>query len=217
MSDANRHGRKETEPMPNVDKSTPQAICGAKTRSGAPCTQKPMRGQKRCRMHGGSSPNALAAAERRLAALDAARQVQAWGGRLDVTPPEALLELVQTKAAEVAYWQWRVADLSDAERAGLLVAKTERGREKGKFTDLVTEQAAPHVWLVMLHKAQDQLAAYSAAAIKAGVDQRMVELAAMQAAWQLPLLLRVVEAARLDLSSTAADVVRGVLEVEAAR
>ena len=130
---------------------------------------------------------------------------------------EALLELVQTKAAEVAYWQWRVADLSDAERAGLLVAKTERGREKGKSTNLVTEQVAPHVWLVMLHKAQDQLAAYSAAAIKAGVDQRMVELAAMQAAWQLPLLLRVVEAARLDPSSTAADVVRGVLEVEAAR
>ena len=73
------------------------------------------------------------------------------------------------------------------------------------------------MWLVMLHKAQDQLAAYSAAAIKAGVDQRMVELAAMQAAWHLPLLLRVAEAARLDLSSTAADVVRGVLEVEAAR
>ena len=176
-----------------------------------------MAGQKRCRMHGGSSPNALAAAERRLAVLDAARQVQAWGGRLDVTPPEALLELVQTKAAEVAYWQWRVADLSDAERAGLLVAKTEEGRTAAGYVDTETRPAAPHVRLVMLHKAQDQLAAYSAAAIKAGVDQRMVELAAMQAAWQLPLLLRVAEAARLDLSSTAADVVRGVLEVEAAR
>ena len=203
--------------MRNVDKSAAHAICGAKTRSGKPCQAPPMAGQKRCRMHGGSSPNALAAAERRLAVLDAARQVQAWGGRLDVTPPEALLELVQTKAAEVAYWQWRVADLSDAERAGLLVAKTEEGRTAAGYVDTETRPAAPHVRLVMLHKAQDQLAAYSAAAIKAGVDQRMVELAAMQAAWQLPLLLRVAEAARLDLSSTAADVVRGVLEVEAAR
>ena len=91
-----------------------------------------MRGQKRCRMHGGSSPNALAAAERRLAALDAARQVQVWGGRLDVTPPEALLELVQTKAAEVAYWQWRVAGLSDAE----VLARTS-GSFAGKPAELV--------------------------------------------------------------------------------
>jgi glucans biosynthesis protein len=32
--------------------------CGAKTRSGTPCQSVPVRGKKRCRMHGGVSPGA---------------------------------------------------------------------------------------------------------------------------------------------------------------
>ena len=31
-------------------------ICGAKTRSGAPCKQRPLAGRDRCRMHGGGTP-----------------------------------------------------------------------------------------------------------------------------------------------------------------
>lgn len=30
--------------------------CGAKTRSGRPCRSLPVRGRRRCRMHGGTSP-----------------------------------------------------------------------------------------------------------------------------------------------------------------
>jgi hypothetical protein len=32
--------------------------CGAKTRSGTPCQRPPIRGRKRCRLHGGLSPGA---------------------------------------------------------------------------------------------------------------------------------------------------------------
>jgi hypothetical protein len=32
--------------------------CGAKTRAGAPCRRAPVRGRKRCRLHGGLSPGA---------------------------------------------------------------------------------------------------------------------------------------------------------------
>jgi uncharacterized protein YjcR len=32
----------------------PSLLCGAKTRSGAPCKSRPVRGKKRCRMHGGA-------------------------------------------------------------------------------------------------------------------------------------------------------------------
>jgi hypothetical protein len=31
-------------------------ICGAKTRSGKPCASDPVRGKRRCRMHGGTNP-----------------------------------------------------------------------------------------------------------------------------------------------------------------
>lgn len=41
-------------------------ICGAKTRSGAPCRNLAMRGKRRCRMHGGAStgPKTKAGKER---------------------------------------------------------------------------------------------------------------------------------------------------------
>ena len=37
------------------DLKTVNAICGAKTRSGQPCSKFPIRGKNRCRLHGGLS------------------------------------------------------------------------------------------------------------------------------------------------------------------
>lgn len=45
--------------------------CGARTRSGAPCKTPVVRGSTRCRMHGGSSPQAREKAKRRLIEADA--------------------------------------------------------------------------------------------------------------------------------------------------
>lgn len=40
--------------------------CGAKTRSGKPCPNWPMKGGIRCRQHGGASPQAMAKASERI-------------------------------------------------------------------------------------------------------------------------------------------------------
>ena len=188
-----------------------RATCGAKTRDGDPCRNPPMSGATRCRMHGGATPRGRAAAERRLAEAEAVRHVTAFGARTDITAPEALLELVQSKAAEVAYWDGRVAELGDDERAGLLLAKTEQGLGPQGPVDTETRQAGPHVFVVMLHKAQDQLAAYSAAAIRAGVDRAMVEAVTLQAAWLLPLLYEAITAARANAEEPAV-IIRGIVE-----
>ena len=188
-----------------------RATCGAKTRDGDPCRNPPMSGATRCRMHGGATPRGRAAAERRLAEAEAVRHVTAFGARTDITAPEALLELVQSKAAEVAYWDGRVAELSDDARAGLLMAKTEQGLGPQGPVDTETRQAGPHVFVVMLHKAQDQLAAYSAAAIRAGVDRAMVEAVSLQAAWLLPLLYEAITAARANAEEPAV-IIRGIVE-----
>ena len=192
-----------------------RALCGAKTRDGDPCRNPPMSGATRCRMHGVATPRGRAAAERRLAEAEAVRHVTAFGARTDITAPEALLELVQSKAAEVAYWDGRVSELGDDERAGMLDAKVEDGFEKGEAKLIRTTQAGPHVFVVMLHKAQDQLAAYSAAAIRAGVDRAMVEAVTLQAAWLLPLLYEAITAARANAEEPAV-IIRGIVERQTA-
>ena len=194
------------KPIPGPESEETHAICGAKTRSGKPCRQRPMLGQRRCRMHGGSTPVALRAAERRIANMEAARQVETWGGRLDMNPAEALLELVQGKAAEVAYWNWRVAGLDESERAGLLVAETQFGTGPQGPVDTTTKKANPHVFVVLLHKAQDQLASFSAAALRAGVDEALVRLATVQASAVVEFARRAIEVAR-ERPDVAADVI----------
>lgn len=186
-------------------------LCTARNRRGQPCKNRPVRGATVCSTHGGSAPQVRRKAAERVAMMEVATQISAWGGRLDVTAPEALLELVQTKAAEVAYWNHRVAALSDADRAGMLVAKTEVGEGPQGPVDTETKQPAAHVFVVLLHKAQDQLAAYSAAAVRAGVDEALVKVAAVQATAVIELARAAVELARRDPTLDADQVLLAVL------
>lgn len=71
--------------------------CGAKTRDGLTCQNRPMLGTNRCRMHGGSSPQAQAKAAERIAlARDLAletliKRIDEEGDLLD---PKILLESI---------------------------------------------------------------------------------------------------------------------------
>ena len=49
-----------------LGQSRKDALCGAKTSAGTPCRRSPMKGAARCALHGGGSPLARQAAERRL-------------------------------------------------------------------------------------------------------------------------------------------------------
>ena len=161
-----------------------------------------------CKLHGGSTMIHRKNATR----VQAQRDITAFGGRSDITAPEALLELVQAKATEVAYWDQRVAELDDNQRAGMLLAKTEQGYGPQGPVNVETKQAGPHVYVAMLHKAQDQLATYSAAAIRAGIDEQLVKIATIQAAWLVPTILQTIALARTQPSLDPQDVARTIIE-----
>ncbi len=57
------------QPAPPVYDDQGRRLCGAKTREAASCRAPAMAGQARCRMHGGSLPQAKRAARLRLAEL----------------------------------------------------------------------------------------------------------------------------------------------------
>lgn len=80
-----------------------RARCGARTRDGDGCVNRPMHGQARCRMHGGSTPVAKAAAERRQLEARAAALATTYGLPVEIDPVDALLgELWRTQG--VVLW-----------------------------------------------------------------------------------------------------------------
>lgn len=188
-------------------------VCGARRRrDGEPC-QRPAGwgtdhpGIGRCKLHGGSTPD-----HKQAAIIEQARRdVTAFGGRLDVTPPEALLELVQAKAAEVAYWDARVAELTDEQRAGLLVTELRDAQTDQGDTRQATRRAGAHVFIELLHKAQDQLATYSTSALKVGINQALVQLAVSQGHAYIEFGRRVAIAAGVP-SDQINDILRQALE-----
>lgn len=76
-----------SDPMPCEQCGRPHPRCTAHTRGGKPCGQPRMDGQTVCRMHGGSSPQARAAAEQRQLVAAADRVVSdLWVGLDQATP-----------------------------------------------------------------------------------------------------------------------------------
>src|SRR5690625_228354 len=170
--------------------------CSAKNRAGKPCGNWAIKGGTVCRSHGGAAPRVKAAAARRRAQAEAAKALALFGAPKDVEPSQALLDLVHWTAGEVEYWREQVRALAEQDPAALTWGKT---REKTGGQDVGdTYEAKPHVAYVMLYAAQDRLAQYATAALKAGVEERRVRLAESQGSLVADVIRRILDALGLD-------------------
>ena len=179
------------------------AKCGAKTRAGGTCIQPAANGTTRCRYHGGSAPQAIAAAERRKQEAIAVQAVQTYGLPVDVSPTQALLDEVRWTAGHVAWLRQQVQAL---EAEALTWGKTEEAEKTAtEFpgTD-VTRKAVPNIWLDLYQRERKHLVDVCRAAIAANIDERMVRLAERQG----ELLVEVIQAILSDLNLTAEQVAR---------
>lgn len=154
----------------------------------SPCGQSPVRGATVCRFHGGNTPGSKAAVKKRRQEAAAQKAVQTLGIKVETTPTEALLEEVRWTAGHVQWLRAKVQELEDkaaeAEDEGHplvwgLTSKTEKNASEFAGTDY-TEEAAPSIWYTLYLKERQHLVAVSSAAIKAGVEERMVRLAERQ-------------------------------------
>ena len=162
-----------------------QLICGARKRGarngqGQPCQTKPVRGGTRCGNHGGKAPKAQEAATRRVMEAEANEIL----GRIDPEavqkhPVEHLLNLINQKAAEVSWLRTKVKALQEDELTYGLT-KEEMGTEKGEETNLRTYEVNQNIWWQLLRSAEEQLAKWSTAALRAGIEERRVKLAEQQ-------------------------------------
>lgn len=178
--------------------------CRAKAKStGERCARYAIEGGTVCRAHGGASKQAKAAASKRRTEAMAAKAMQLLAEPVDIDPAQALLELVQWTAGEVRYWRAEVARIADEDPDSLTWGKTKHEEgvgvgEDGGYGSKTVEEAAPPVAYRMLESAQDRLAKYAAAALRAGVQERQIKLAEDQGA----LVAQVIRSVLDDLQLT---------------
>lgn len=188
-------------------------LCGGKLlkRDGT-CTQAagwgtPHPGTGRCKLHGGSSPTHVASA----IAAKMHQDTATYGTPRDITPAVALLEEVRYAAGHVAWLRDRVAELEpDALTWGVAEVAHKTATE---FTGTdTTQRAALNMWLEAYHRERRYLLDVSKAALSAGVEERLVQLAEAQGLAIVSVLARVFD--RLQLTPAQRELASTVVPEE---
>lgn len=185
----------------------PRQTCGdegGKSKAGKPCGRAAgagtlHNGRGRCSKHGGSLPGVQVAE-----VVAQAREGGLMGGPLPIAPGPAILECIARTNAQVNYWTGVVEQLEAKEAAGPTITQTRRPQQVGRGEEdpnkMVVETtlgpADIHIAIKAKTAAEERLVKFSEAALRAGVEERMIKLAEFQA---LPFveLLRFVEEKRL--------------------
>lgn len=177
-----------------------RVICGAKTKAETPCGLSPLEGGTRCKKHGGGSPQARKAAERRVAEEKAKKElergVRTLGLPVDIDPGKALLDEIHWTAGHVEWLREKVQELQDEE---LVWGRTQTDAGIGPQgpVDTTTEKAGPSVWYELYLKERDHLTKTCALALKAGIEERKVKLAESQGALVAEAIRRILAALNL--------------------
>ena len=197
--------------------------CGGKTRSGAPCklpaghgTSHP--GWGRCDHHGGATPNHVASA----AEAQARQACEKFGLPVRTTAAQALQAELDRTNGVILYLMRRVQALGDDGLTWGTEKRTVRtnpgmGAIRGEPQIEVTQQARPHVLVLMLERERRHLAAVATEMARIGIEARVVRVTETQ----LMLLNRVLDAVLSDNGvdtrdpQVAAGIVRRLREVSA--
>jgi hypothetical protein len=161
---------------------TTERKCNGTNRRGEPCGRTPAPGHLVCINHGARSPQAMAAANRRLQRAAAEVAVATYGLSIEIGPEAALLAEVQRTAGHVAWLSEKVRDLDESELVWGVAEQTvttgggggEDGDDEGGGSTQTKYKAAKSVWLQLYQDERAHLARVSRDAITAGATERLV-------------------------------------------
>ena len=148
--------------------------CGATTRSGQKCGRPagwgtPTPGAGPCKLHGGCTPSVQSGSQRVIARREMTKLGITWqeaqGDHRPIDPREALATELFRTHVNVAVLEHLVAELGFDIHGELYHADGER-----------TGRAAPHVLVTMYNAERKHLVDVSAAAHRAGVEERRTQL-----------------------------------------
>lgn len=184
--------------------------CPGTTRAGGPCT-KPAgwgtdhAGVGTCKFHLGSTRNHQRAAQKELARIEC----QKLGVPIQVDAGEALLQGIYEAAGNAAFYKALVQELPTHPEPDTYDSDSGRW-ERGNpgiygrtyhVSGVPTGEAKPHILVTLYNQECDRRNAVAAAALKAGVDQRRVEIEQQRAELMADMVRRLVEDPELDLTA----------------
>jgi hypothetical protein len=132
----------------------------------------------RCRLHGGAAPSHSKNAQ----VVVAKEAVETYGLPREIDPQEALIEELARTAGHVGWLGQKVKELEEPEMYGPVGAETY-------------PRAEPHVWIRLYQEERKHLANVASTCIKAGIEERRVQIAESQGL----LLARVIDAVLKEL------------------
>lgn len=142
----------------------PERQCTAKSKqSKERCKKWAEPGLDVCRMHGGSTPRAKAAGQRNVQQAAARAAVQTYGLPVEIDPLDALLAELHRTAGHVAW-------------LGTIV----QGLDRSELRQRTMAGSVPSVWVALYQDERKHLAAVAASCLRAGVDERRIQLAERQ-------------------------------------
>jgi len=193
--------------------------CVAHNNRHLPCGRPAMRGQKVCATHGGRAVDAKRKAAKAIAQQEAdaakIRACKTLGVRFDglnISPTEALLEEVTWTYVHVQWLRTKVQDLEDQDSQTLVIdedgepATIQRGHalvwgtteHKNKtggddWGNTTVQRAGPNAWYELYSRERDRLIKVCSEAIRAGIEERRVQLAEQQGALVAEAIRRILD------------------------
>ena len=188
--------------------------CVAHNLRGLPCGRWHIRGGFVCQKHGGASPTTKRKAAARLAEEAAAKAVVTLGLPIDISPTDALLGEVAATAGHVKWLLGQVRELSPTDLAwGVTERRVKEGLDRvdnwdqevtGDDTGRVrktpddwgtttTQKAAPSIWYELYTRERAHLVRVCSEALRAGIEERRVQLAETQGALVAEAIRRILD------------------------
>jgi len=171
-----------------------------------------------CQKHGGASSTTKRKAAQRLAEEVAAKAVVTLGLPIDISPTDALLGEVAATAGHVKWLLGQVRELSPADLAWGITQRTvkegldrvdnwdaevtagegDRGSGRVRKTPddwgtTTTQKAAPSIWYELYTRERVHLVRVCSEALRAGIEERRVQLAETQGALVAEAIRRILE------------------------
>lgn len=162
-------------------------------------------------MHGGKSPRALQAVDRRRVEAEVRSTL---GIPLEVNPLQALLGQVYEAAGNVEFLRQKVQKLEclwySYERGAKTAVGTDENGEPMTETITVLE-VKPHILVQLYNQERDRLAHYAELCIKAGVAERQVKVAEAEATMMAACITGALSDPRAGLTAPQREKVRAIV------